>query len=227
MANRRMFSKSIIRTDRFLEMASSTQNLYFHLGIEADDDGFVSPKMVMRTVGATDDELKMLIAKRFVIPFESGVVVITDWKENNYIQSDRHKPTIHQQELLQLSCTQNVYKLDTQVRLGEVRKGKVDSEVKTSLSEVVDFYLDIKKMGKPPRSVYGKYLRPAKELLELAPLEEIKKRIKDMDKWATQHDLSWNLNTVIKRWQEDSTPEKASVVNVDEIIRLRRLQENG
>ena len=56
-------------------MASSTQNLYFHLGIEADDDGFVSPKMVMRTVGATDDELKMLIAKKFVIPFESGVVV--------------------------------------------------------------------------------------------------------------------------------------------------------
>ncbi len=135
MANRRMFSRNIARTDRFLDMASSTQNLYFHLGLEADDDGFVSPRMVMRTLGATDDELKMLIAKNFVIPFESGVVVITDWKENNYIQGDRYKPTIYQGEYSQLDCIQNVYKLDTQVRIGKVRLGEVTN---TSPSKTPD-----------------------------------------------------------------------------------------
>jgi hypothetical protein len=119
MANRRMFSKSIIRTDNFLDMPLTAQCLYFHLGIEADDDGFVTPKMVMRTLGSNEDDLKVLIAKQFVIPFESGVIVIRHWKENNYIQSDRYKPTIYQKEY-RLVCEDTVYRLDTQVRLGKV-----------------------------------------------------------------------------------------------------------
>lgn len=107
MAQKRMFDKSIIRTDRFLDMSPSTQNLYFHLGMEADDEGFVSPKMVMRTLGAGDDELRILIAKNFIIPFESGVVVITDWNANNYLNAIRIKPTQHKEERKTLFLTEN------------------------------------------------------------------------------------------------------------------------
>ena len=124
-----MFSKSIIRTDNFLDMPLTAQCLYFHLGIEADDDGFVTPKMVMRTLGSNEDDLKVLIAKQFVIPFESGVIVIRHWKENNYIQSDRYKATIFQNEY-KLACEDNVYALDTQVRLGKVSIEKKSTSLK-------------------------------------------------------------------------------------------------
>jgi len=78
-----MFSRSIVRTDAFLEMPLPAQSLYFHLGMEADDDGFVNPKMIMRTLGSSEDDLKVLLGKRFLIPFEIGVIVIRHWKENN------------------------------------------------------------------------------------------------------------------------------------------------
>jgi len=86
MAQRRMFSKTITENDDFLNMSLSTQALYFHLGIQADDDGFVSPNRIMRMIGAMIDDLNVLIAKKFVIPFENGVVVIRHWKINNYEQ---------------------------------------------------------------------------------------------------------------------------------------------
>lgn len=124
MANRRMFSKTVIKTDAFLDMPQTAQNLYFHLGIEADDDGFVSPKMVMRTLGSNDDDLKVLISKGFVIPFKSGVIVIRHWKQNNYIQSDRYQPTIYQDEF-KLACEDNVYNLDTQYSIGKNRLDKI------------------------------------------------------------------------------------------------------
>lgn len=111
MAQKRMFDKAIIRNDKFLDMPPSTQNLYFHLGMEADDEGFVSPKMIMRTVGANDDELKVLVAKKLVIPFESGVIVITDWRDNNWLDSRRIKPTQYQEEKAQLSLENNKYLL--------------------------------------------------------------------------------------------------------------------
>ena len=151
-----MFSRTVTRNDRFLDMAPSTQNLYFHLGIEADDDGFVSPKMVMRTLGATDDELRMLAVKGFVIPFESGVVVITDWKENNYIQSDRYKPTVFTEEFKSLTCIQNVYKLDTQVRLGKSKIREVKRKVISSApqADAAQFILEekLEKMESKPGS---------------------------------------------------------------------------
>ena len=96
MARRRMFSMDVVDTDLFLEMPTSAQALYFHLGMRADDDGFVSsPKRIMRSVGCAEDDLRLLIAKNFVIPFDSGVCVITDWKLNNYLRSDRYTPTIY------------------------------------------------------------------------------------------------------------------------------------
>lgn len=142
MAERRMFAKSIVDSDIFLDMPLSTQCLYFHLGMRADDDGFLNnPKKILRMIGCSEDELKMLIAKGFIIPFPSGVVVLTHWKMHNYIRSDRYKPTIYVAEkaLLQIVSggtyqlvdnadtngipddNQTVYQMDTQVRLGKDR----------------------------------------------------------------------------------------------------------
>lgn len=99
MAERRMFSKKIIDSDAFLDMPLSTQALYFHLSMRADDDGFVSnPKRIRTMVGASEDDLKLLIVKRFILTFDSGVVVIKHWRIHNYINPDRYNPTTYVEE---------------------------------------------------------------------------------------------------------------------------------
>lgn len=103
MAQRRMYSKDVVRTDKFLDMPLSAQALYFHLGMEADDDGFVSaPKQTTRMIGAREDDLRLLIGKGYIIPFETGVCVVTHWKMNNYLRADRYKATIHREEVQSL-----------------------------------------------------------------------------------------------------------------------------
>ena len=104
MAQRRMFSLSVVDTDRFLTLPVGAQCLYFHLGMRADDDGFVSsPRKIMSFVTCSEDDFSILIAKGFVIPFDSGVCVIRDWKENNYSQTDRYHPTRYVTEKQSLS----------------------------------------------------------------------------------------------------------------------------
>lgn len=122
-----MFNKHITASEEFLDMPSSTQALYFHLGMFADDDGIVQPHSVMRTVRASDDDLKVLLAKNFVIGFDAErVVVITHWKINNWIQKDRYRPSLHKDIVSRLEidengaylpCIQNVY-------IGKDRIGK-------------------------------------------------------------------------------------------------------
>lgn len=103
MAEKRMFAKSIVLTDAFLDMPMSARCLYFTLGMLADDDGFVgSPKSIMRQCGASQDDLAVLLSKRFVLGFDSGVLVIKHWRINNYLQASRHHPTNYQEELATL-----------------------------------------------------------------------------------------------------------------------------
>jgi len=168
MANRRMFAKTIIDSDAFLDMPPSTQVLYFHLAMRADDDGFINnPKTIMRIVGAKDDDIKLLVAKRFIIPFDSGVVVIKHWRIHNYIQTDRYTETKYIDEKNQLIINKkngyslkqigllddendNVYILDTQVRLGkdrleldkdrlELDKNKATRFIKPTIDEIKTF----------------------------------------------------------------------------------------
>lgn len=142
MAERRMFAKTIIDSDAFLEMPTTSQLLYFHLSMRADDDGFVNkPKSLMRMVGCKDDDLKILFAKKFLIPFESGVVVIKHWKIHNYIRKDTYTETKYKEEKASLEMDENnAYRLaggsplqlrdesvtspSTQDRLGKVSTGK-------------------------------------------------------------------------------------------------------
>lgn len=108
MAEKRMFSKQITDSDAFLDMPLSTQALYFHLGMSADDDGFInSPKRIQRLINCSDDDFNLLIAKKFLIPFESGVVVVKHWKINNYIRSDRYKETAYTEEKSMLTLNKN------------------------------------------------------------------------------------------------------------------------
>ena len=135
MAERRMFSKQIIDSDAFLDLPLSTQALYFHLSMRADDDGFVNnPKKIRRLVGASEDDLNLLIAKSFLIKFETGLVVIKHWKIHNYIQKDRYRPSAYIEEKEMLKIKENkAYSLDVSamdteciqdVRVGKVRIGK-------------------------------------------------------------------------------------------------------
>jgi hypothetical protein len=107
MSQRRLFSPDIVKSDAFLDMPISTQALYFHLGMDADDDGFVNPKKVMRMIGTSDDDLKVLITKRFVLPFESGVVVIKHWLIHNSIRKDRYNETRYTEEKKTLYIKEN------------------------------------------------------------------------------------------------------------------------
>lgn len=108
MAERRMFAKTIIDSDAFLDMPLSTQSLYFHLSMRGDDDGFINnPRKIQKMIGASDDDLKLLIAKNFIIPFESGIVVIKHWKIHNYIRGDRKKETVYPEEMALLEEKDN------------------------------------------------------------------------------------------------------------------------
>jgi uncharacterized phage protein (TIGR02220 family) len=148
-----MFSKKITDTDQFLDMPLSTQALYFHLNMSADDDGFIdSTKRVMRMIGASDDDLKLLMAKRFLIPFENGIVVIKDWRIHNFIRKDTYSKTLYAAQKAQLETDENgSYQLkppsvdgpstarirpvddpSPQVRLGKVRLGKDNKNISTA-----------------------------------------------------------------------------------------------
>ena len=133
MAERRMFTKRITESDSFLDMPSSTQMLYFHFSMNADDDGFVNnPKKIQKMCGASDDDFKLLIAKSFIILFDSGIIVIKHWKMHNYIQADRYRPTDYVEEKSMLGIKSNkaytldVSKMDTEcIQNGYIGKDSI------------------------------------------------------------------------------------------------------
>lgn len=168
MAQKRMFSLKIIDTDIFLDMPNSTQLLYFHLAMRADDDGFIaSPKKIQRMTGCSDDDMKILIGKQLIIPFESGICVIKHWRVHNYIAKDRYSPTFYGYEKsllteedgtyeigLHTECIQNVDKMYPQVRLEKgLEKGlekekeleKEESKKRTAFS--TDVYIHEKQFS--------------------------------------------------------------------------------
>ncbi len=182
MAERRMFAKTIIDSDAFLDMSLTTQALYFHLSMRADDDGFINnPKKIMRMIGASDDDIKLLILKKFIITFDSGVIVIKHWKIHNYIQKDRYTETVYSEEKQRLEmkknkgyslvndpCIQDGYSLETQVSIGK-SKSKVSIEKDKesfasliagfsddpSLLEALNAFVEMRKKGKGGFTVYA------------------------------------------------------------------------
>ena len=145
MANKAIFSKTIIDTDAFIEMPATTQNLYFHLNMHADDDGFIgNPKRIGRMIGASDDDFKILIAKKFIIVFESGVIVIKHWRIHNTLSKMRYKETSYLDEKSQLLIKENnAYSLDEGkplddsrlVEMGKRQVRRTVDEQETNLSK--------------------------------------------------------------------------------------------
>ena len=169
MADKRMFSLSVVDTDWFLDLPLSTQALYFHLNLRADDDGFVdAPNSIVRKIGASKNDFDLLIAKRYVLKFESGIIVIKHWRMHNTIQKDRYHPTQFQEELNLLSVKDNksytdkrkkedVYEMDTTCIQN------VSSDLDLGLD--IDLDLDKEKKKKEKKAsdeathTYGEYKR--------------------------------------------------------------------
>ncbi|HAZ0707886.1 replisome organizer [Enterococcus faecium] len=236
MAERRMFAKTIIDSDAFLDMPLSTQALYFHLSMRADDDGFINnPKKIQRMVGCGDDDLKLLMAKRFILVFESGVIVIKHWKIHNYIRNDRYKPTLYQDEKALLADKDNkaytfaeelpkhdeklgipddnqtVHQMDTQVRLGKVRLGKDSKEIK-------DITPSKKTKATPIRHKYGEYKNVllTDEQMEKLKIEfpnDYQERIERLSEYCESSGKTYkNYLATIRSWarKEKSEPKNAS-----------------
>lgn len=175
MAEKRMFAKTIIDSDLFLDMPVTAQLLYFHLCMRADDDGFINnPKRIMRDVRCSDDDMKMLIAKDYVIPFESGVIVIKHWRLHNYIQKDRYKPTLCDEknllttnknkvyERMDTGCIQIDNKMDTEcVQIGDTDKIRLD---KNRLDKSrLDSSVSADTPTTPPKKPKKKFVPPSYE----------------------------------------------------------------
>ncbi len=174
----------IVDSDAFLDMPLSTQCLYFHLNMRADDDGFISnPKRIKRLIGASDDDLKLLVAKRFVLEFDDGVIVIKHWRMHNTIQKDRYTPTAYQDELSLLGVKQNkAYSLTE----GEIipLETKCIQNVSTDIDKELDIGLEEdlgKRKSKKPQAVYY----PTDDLLNQAFTDYVKMR-KELKKPMTE-----------------------------------------
>ena len=225
MAERRMFAKTIIDSDAFLDMPLSTQALYFHLSMRADDEGFLNnPKKIQRMIGASDDDLKVLIAKKFLIPFESGIVVIKHWYIHNYIQSDRKKETVYidEKNMLEIKenkaytlvdngmdtpCIQDVYKMDSQVRIGK------DSIVEGSIVE--DSTEKKTASKKPPKEKYGEFsnvkltIDEYNKLLNEFGSDLLHKAIKFLDEYIEDKGNKYKSHYMtMRRWVFDAVKEQ-------------------
>lgn len=147
-AQKRMFDRAIIETDNFLDLPDSGKALYFLLGVEADDEGFVSTKRVMRLYQIAEDNLKILMAKNFVIPFESGVVVITGWHKNNWLDSRRIKPTEYKDEKQKLLLTESKeYVLSKRLASASLEESSIEENSIEQNS--------IEKINAPTKGAYG------------------------------------------------------------------------
>lgn len=226
MAERRMFAKTIVTSDAFLDMPASTRCLYFMLGMVADDDGFVNnPRSIMRQAGATTDDMNLLIAKRFILTFQSGVVVIKHWCIHNTIQKDRYKETKYLEEKSQLmldgnkayteavsdvypECIQAVSKPEPQVRLGKDSLGKV-SVGEGSIEEA--------SPPKAPKAVRHKYGLYEQVLLTDEDFEKLKaefphdysERIRRLDEYIASTGKHYkNHLATIRSWARNDKPHQ-------------------
>lgn len=237
MAERRMFAKTIIDSDAFLDMPISARLLYYDLAMRADDDGFVnSPKKIMRMIGATQDDLSILALRKFIIPFEVGIVVIKHWKIHNYIRKDTYNETkyLKEKELLELDENNSyrlkkseynisVYEPSTQVRLGKDsldnnniygQNSEEHSENKIEILE--DWQLKFKKFYKKyPKKVKKQTVekwfeknKPSNELFSsmLHSLEQFRAS-KDWQKDGGQYIPYPSTWLNQKRWEDEGTEE--------------------
>ena len=225
MAERRMFAKTIIDSDAFLDMPTTSQLLYFHLAMRADDDGFVNkPKSIMRMIGCKDDDLMLLFGKKFLIPFESGVVVIKHWKIHNYIRRDTYTETKYKEEKATLEmdennayrlacsdplqlCDESVTGSSTQDRLGKDRLGKVSIDLLPG-AETTPAQPEPKKSSSPvvititlnDKTEYEVTEEDISEWKELYQAVDIMQELRKMKGWSDANPSKRKTRKGIKRF---------------------------
>ena len=215
MAQKRMFSLSVVDTDKFLEMPISSRLLYYELGMRADDDGFVDNwKKILMFTGLKEDDMKLLIAKQFIIPFESGVIVIRHWRLNNYLQNDRTKPTIYQEEYKQLGLdNNNVYNLYTEcihsIDKNSIDKNSIEYNI-TPQNCFENFWKAYpRKQDKGRVEKWFKQHKPSEEIVEKM-IKQIA-RFKETEQWKKEdgkyipYPSTW-LNA--KSWEDEFETEQ-------------------
>lgn len=224
MAERRMFAKSIVLSDAFLDMPMSARCLYFTLGMLADDDGFVGgAKSIMRQCGASQDDMLLLLQKRFVIGFDNGVIVIKHWRMNNYLQKDRYKKTNYTEELAQLQveengayteCIQNVYTGKDSIGKYSIDKNSINnticSEQNAHSLEFISLPLNDKTNFSISESDVNKYQ-------ELYPNVDVSQELRNMKGWLdanpTKRKTKRGINRFVNGWlqrKQDSPKQQQS-----------------
>jgi DnaD/phage-associated family protein len=212
-----MFAKSIIDSDSFLDMPLSTQALYFHLAMRADDDGFVNnPKRIQRMIGSSDDELKVLIAKQYILPFESGVVVIKHWRIHNYIQKDRYHPSECPEKSLVKAEKGKPYELlDTECiqdgNIGKVSQGEA-SQGKSRLVESTDTQTDEFQALATFYEANIEFLTPFKQqdlqgMVEDFGSEWVQKAMEKVAGCEQSKRNNKYLRGVLEGWERDNIPK--------------------
>lgn len=208
-----MFAKTIVLSDAFLDMPLTARCLYFTLGMLADDDGFVnSPKSIIRQCGASEDDLRILIAKKFVIAFENGVIVIKHWRLNNYLRSDRYKPTVYADEKQRITVdVSGIYHTDTDKvgipdigipSIGKVREGK------ESIGKVNNVRAESEPDSAPAvitiplndGSEYAVKQDDFNEWLTLYPAVDVMQELRKMRGWAKANGAKRKTRKGIKRF---------------------------
>lgn len=223
MAQKRMFDKTITNSDTFLDLPDSTQVLYFHLSMNADDDGFVNNwKSILRMTGTKEDDLKLLVAKSFIIPFDSGVIVIRHWRINNFLRKDRHIETKFQQELSMLEINENQeYRLTSgQPSIDKNRIEKNSIEYNTH-QEAFDAFWNAypKKRDKGRVEKWFAHYSPNEELVD--KMIKVVERLKDTEQWKKDngkfipYPATW-LNA--KGWEDEFETDTEREERIDKEI---------
>ena len=239
MAEKRMFSLSVVDTDWFLDLPLSTQALYFHLNMRADDDGFVdAPNSIVRKIGASKNDFDLLVAKRYVLKFESGIIVIKHWRMHNTIRQDRYKPTQFQEELKTLSikenksytdcqpsgnqmatkCIQNVsadididLDIDKELDINKLYLGQKTCEDTSKKEELFESFWKVypRKVGKEKCRNWFKSHKPNEELVQkMIEAVEIQKKSKQ---WSDPQYIPHPYTWLNQgRWEDELTPSKDS-----------------
>lgn len=249
VANRRMFSRNVVMTDDFLDLPPTTKALYFFLNLEADDDGFVgNPKTIMRLVGTTKEDMKLLIEGNYVLLFNSGVVVITDWTEHNSIRKDRKKPTRFAEEMQQIALVEgnkyqwlsDVQPTDNQLttkcqtngcigeeRRGEDRRGEVREEKQPT--PATPFNQDFANLYKSFEQETGKALSPLQ-------MEDLQYMLEDFNADVILEALKEAVNqgkanfayikAILNRWKQDNLMTVELVRNSKAIREAKKQKTN-
>lgn len=203
MAQKRMFSLNVVDTDNFLEMPISSRLLYYELGMRADDDGFVDNwKKILLFTGLKQDDLKVLISKKFIIPFESGVIVIRHWRLNNYLQNDRTKPTIYQEELKQLELdNNNVYTMDTNcihsIDKNSIDKYSIEYKEENIKEEIQKKYFDNLELN----NLFIEYLDLRRKLKCKNTDRAINLLLNELNKYDDKTKVEMINNSIMNSWK--------------------------